>query len=178
MLGKKNEEVKISTLLGKDTECVGDFTAKGSVRLDGKINGDVTVTGALIIGASGSVSGNITAESVVIGGEVMGNVAAPEKAELTETAKVLGDISTKVIVIDEHAIFQGKIDMNQEVPGKKPKPNAKVIRAGRKSAKAAIAEALKEVEEAAKREEAPGNVAEQTPEAAAAGVDAGDAGQA
>ena len=89
----------------------------------------------------------------MIGGEVTGNITAPEKAELTASAKVLGDIATKVIVIDEHAIFQGKIDMNQTVPDKKGKAKAaKATRAGRKSAKAAIAEALKEVEEEEKRE--------------------------
>ena len=56
-------------------------------------------------------------------------------------------------MIDEHAIFQGKIDMNQAVPDKKGKAKAaKATRVGRKSAKAAIAEALKEVEEEEKRE--------------------------
>lgn len=154
MLGNKSTEIKISTLLGKDSECVGDFNAKGSVRLDGRVNGDVTVTGALIVGASGTVNGNITAESVMIGGEVLGDIKVTEKAELMETARVLGDITTKVIVIDENAVFQGNVNMNQEVPDKKAKPNNRVVRAGRKSAKAAIAEALKEVQEEASKEEA------------------------
>lgn len=162
MLGKKNTEVKISTLLGAGSECNGDFSAQGSVRLDGKINGNVTATGTIIIGASGSVSGNISAEAVVIGGEVLGNITAPEKAELTATAKVLGDISTKVIVIDEHAVFQGKCDMNQETPDKKPKSNVRAVRAGRKTAKAAIAEALKEVQEEAQREEGTAETSSQT----------------
>ena len=75
------------------------------------------------------------------------------KAELTASAQVLGDIVTTVIVIDEHAVFQGKIDMNQTVPDKKGKIKAaKTVKAGRKSAKAAIAEALKEVAEEEKRE--------------------------
>ena len=99
------------------------------------------------------VTGDVQAASVLIGGEVTGNITAPEKAELTASAKVLGDIATKVIVIDEHAVFQGKIDMNQTVPDRKGKARtAKAVRAGRKSAKAAIAEALKEVEEEEKRE--------------------------
>ena len=68
MLGQKDTEVKISTILGSDAECTGNFSAKGSVRLDGKVSGDVTVTGKLIIGATGSVYGNITAASVMIGG--------------------------------------------------------------------------------------------------------------
>ena len=153
MLGQKDTEVKISTILGSDAECTGNFSAKGSVRLDGKVSGDVTVTGKLIIGATGSVYGNITAASVMIGGEVQGDVNAPEKTELTSTARVFGDISTKVIVIDENAVFQGGVNMNQEASEKRQKPSSKAVCAGKKSAKAAIEEALKEVEEEAKREE-------------------------
>ena len=144
MLGKKSTDTKINTLIGAGAELNGDFTLDGSARIDGKIGGNVTVTGSLILGAGSVVTGEVQAA---------GNITAPEKAELTASAKVLGDIATKVIVIDEHAIFQGKIDMNQTVPDKKGKAKAaKATRAGRKSAKAAIAEALKEVEEEEKRE--------------------------
>lgn len=148
MMGKNNTEVKISTLIGKDCELTGDFNAQGSARIDGKVEGNVTVAGCLLLGAGSCINGDIFAESVLIGGEVVGNINAPEKAELTATAKVLGDIATKVIVIDEHAVFQGKCDMNQATPDRKSRGNtAKAVRAGKKSAKAAIAEALKEVEE-------------------------------
>ena len=145
---KKNKDIKITTLLGKGTEVQGDFSAKGSARIDGKVAGNVTVTGSLVVGAGASITGNVDAKAVLIGGEVYGNVNAPEKAELTATAKVLGDITTSVIVIDEHAVFQGKCDMNQDTGAKKSKAGVtKAVRAGRKSAKAALAEALKEVQE-------------------------------
>ena len=121
MLGKKSTDTKINTLIGAGAELNGDFTLDGSARIDGKIGGNVTVTGSLILGAGSVVTGEVQAASVLIGGEVTGNITAPEKAELTASAKVLGDIATKVIVIDEHAIFQGKIDMNQTVPDKKGK---------------------------------------------------------
>lgn len=147
MMGKKND-TRIGTLLGKDTQINGDFTSEGSVRIDGKIEGNVSVTGMLIIGAAGSVSGDICATSVMVGGEVLGNLTVTDKTELTATAKVLGDIKTSVIVIDEHAVFQGKCDMNQETPDRKARPRrASAVRAGKKSAKAALAEALKEVQE-------------------------------
>lgn len=153
MLSNKEKQVQISTLIGKGSELAGDFSVQGSARIDGKVNGNVTVTGTLIVGYTGSISGSVSAKSVVIGGEVLGDVTAPEKAELTATAKVLGDISTSVIIIDENAIIQGKIDMNQATPDKKAKSRSvKAARSGRKSAKAAIAEALKEVEEEASRE--------------------------
>ena len=151
MFGKKSTDTKMNTLIGAGAELSGDFTLDGSARIDGKIGGNVT--GNLILGAGSVVMGDVQAASVLIGGEVTGDINAPEKAELTASAKVLGDIVTTVIVIDEHAVFQGKIDMNQTVPDKKGKIKAaKTVKAGRKSAKAAIAEALKEVAEEEKRE--------------------------
>lgn len=153
MMGKKNTEVKINTLLGMGTELNGDFSAQGSVRIDGKIDGNVTVTGSLILGAGGTISGNVTANAVLIGGEVLGNIQATEKAELTSTGRVLGDIATRVIVIDENAVFQGRCNMNQEIPDRKVRNAAnKAARAGKKSAKAAIEEALKEVAEEENRQ--------------------------
>lgn len=152
-MGKKGAEVSISTIIGRGAELQGDFNAKGSARIDGKIDGNVTVEGNLLVGAGASILGNVSAKAVLIGGEVTGNISAPEKAELTATARVFGDIATAVIVIDERAVFQGKCDMNQAVPGRKTKADTKkAVRAGRRSAKAAIAEALKEVAEEEKRE--------------------------
>jgi cytoskeletal protein CcmA (bactofilin family) len=150
MAGKKGRgRIKLTTVLGNETEFQGDIQAKGSARVDGCINGNVKVTGSLVIGECGYVNGNIEAETAIIGGEVIGNVQASERVELTSSAKVIGDINTKVIVIDGNAVFQGRCDMNQEVPelGKKRQLSGKIMRTGRKSAKAAIEEALKEVAE-------------------------------
>lgn len=163
---KKNKELIITTLIGKGAECNGDFSAAGSARVDGCINGSVTVTGTLIIGVTGSVNGDIQANSTIVGGEVNGNITVAERTELTQTARVIGDINTEIIVIDEKAVFQGGCNMNQETGGKRPKPPAKALRAGRKSAKEAIAEALKEVEEASREavEEPELETSAQTPE--------------
>ena len=147
---KKNKEMIITTLIGRGAECNGDFSSKGSARVDGCINGNVTVTGTLIVGVTGSINGDISAQATIIGGEVIGNVTSTERTELTQTARLIGDINTAVIVIDEKAIFQGGCNMNQETGGKRPKPAARAVRAGKRTAKEAIAEALKEVEEASR----------------------------
>jgi cytoskeletal protein CcmA (bactofilin family) len=150
---KKKSEVKITTLLGADSEISGDFNSEGSVRIDGKVKGSVNVKDTLIIGASASISGNISAACIIIGGEILGDVKAGEKVELTASARVLGDISTNVIVIDEKAIFQGKCDMKQENAENASKvTQTKALMEGRRTAKAAIAEALKEVEEEEQKE--------------------------
>lgn len=149
----KRTETKISTIIGKDSVIDGDFSAPGSVRLDGCVEGNVKVTGQLVIGATGKIHGNVEAASATIGGEVTGNVIAGEKTELTATARVIGDISTSMIVIDAKAIFQGKCDMNQEEEKPVRKRPVRETRAGRKSAKDALKEALKEVEEETKAAE-------------------------
>lgn len=148
----KNKDARINTIIGKGSECNGDFTAEGSVRIDGVINGDVTVSGTLIVGTTGAINGDVNATAAVVGGEIYGNVTITEKTELTSTARVIGNITTLLIVIDEKAIFQGNCNMNQDVNGKRPRPSSKAVRAGKKSAKEALAEALKEVEEANRKE--------------------------
>ncbi len=140
-------EVQITSIIGMGAECNGDFTASGAIRIDGTVNGNVIVTDMVILGATGCINGDISAQKVVIGGEVYGNLNVPEKVELTSTARVIGDITTNGIVIDEKAIFQGRCDMNQDA-GKRPRPSSKVVKAGKKSAKLVVAEALKEMEEA------------------------------
>lgn len=145
----KKVDAKVSTIIGKGSVVDGDFTAAGSVRMDGIVEGSVKIGGHLVVGSTGKVHGNIEAQSAVIGGEVTGNVNAPERAELTSTARVIGDIKTSLIVIDEKAIFQGKCDMNQE-EAKTKKRSVKETRAGKKTAKDALKEALKEMEEETK----------------------------
>lgn len=153
-MGNKEKQVKINTLIGSGSELAGNFSAQGSARIDGKVEGDVTVTDALIVGSTGNISGKVSAKSVVVGGTVLGDIVALEKIEMTASAKVLGDISTKVIVIDENAIFQGNCNMNQSGAEKKARPkfSPNMARVGKKSAKEALQEALKEVAEEARRE--------------------------
>lgn len=148
----KEKEVQITTIIGRGAECNGDFSADCSVRVDGTIQGNLTVSGMAIVGACGYINGNVSAQTVIIGGEVNGNVNAPVKVELTPTARVIGDIATGAIVIDEKAIFQGRCDMNQDAHGKRQKLSSRTLKASRKTAKAAIEEALREVEEADKVE--------------------------
>ena len=92
------------------------------------------------------IVGNVSAAEAIIGGEVYGDIVAPDKIEITETARVIGNIQTKVIVVDEKAVFQGSVDMYQEdVPAPKRRPS-KESKAVKKTAKAALKAALKEVD--------------------------------
>ncbi len=148
----RKNETQISTIIGMNAECNGDFKAEGAIRIDGTVNGGVTVTDTVIVGASGCVNGDIDAKKVIIGGEVYGNLNVPEKVELTSTARVIGDITTNCLVIDEQAIFQGKCNMNQDAE-KRPKPGRREMKEMQKEAKAAVADALQGMETASFSEE-------------------------
>ena len=147
----RKKETQITTIIGRGAECNGDFKSDSSIRIDGVVNGDVIVANTVVVGASGVINGDINAQMVIIGGEVYGNLNVPEKVELTSTARVIGDITTSGLVIDEKAIFQGRCDMNQEA-GKKLKQNNKALKADRKASSAVVAEALKQTEGASSEE--------------------------
>lgn len=148
----KKQELQITTIIGRGAVCNGNFSAEGSIRIDGTVQGDVTISGTLIVGVAGYINGDVNANVVIVGGEINGNVNAPEKTELTSTARMIGDIVTNTIVIDEKAVFQGNCNMNQDVSGKRPRPSSRALKASKKTAKAAIEEALREVEEADRQE--------------------------
>lgn len=141
----KKADAKISTIIGSDVVINGDFQSEGSVRLDGDVEGDVKVTGTLVIGATGKVNGAVDAAVTIIGGEVIGDVTAPDKIELTSTARVIGNIKTDTVVIDEKAIFHGFCNMNQDAEQAKAKArrhSGKELKASRKSARDTLQEAL------------------------------------
>lgn len=98
---------RVDTLVGKGTYVEGTINAEGTVRVDGKIQGGVNITGNLIIGEEGAVKGNIKSENAYVAGTIEGNVTATSQLHITHTAKLTGDITVKNVIIDEGAVFIG-----------------------------------------------------------------------
>ncbi len=117
MFGKKENDIKpvariVSssnnvTYLAEDSEIKGSFVSGGNARIDGKIEGTITIVGELVIGQSAVLKANIEAQTVSIAGEVHGNIKAKELLELSSTARLYGDINTKQLRIDQGARFIG-----------------------------------------------------------------------
>lgn len=104
----KNHNAGITTIIGKGTEVNGGFSSPGNVRIEGIVRGDIMITGSLILGPEGRIFGDVAANSMVIGGQVKGDLTAIDKIEILGGAKVQGDIATSRILIDEQAVFQGR----------------------------------------------------------------------
>jgi cytoskeletal protein CcmA (bactofilin family) len=95
------------TYLASDCEINGSFTAKGDVRIDGKVEGTISVAGNLVISQTAHLKADIEAQTVCIAGEVHGNVKAKELLELSPTARLYGDINCQNLKIEQGAHFVG-----------------------------------------------------------------------
>lgn len=110
---KKGQDIsgKIDTIIGKNTKLVGKLEAKGTIRVDGEVEGDITADGNITIGLDGKVTGNLEGNNIFISGTVYGNITCNEHLRLGNTAKLIGDVEVKTLIIDENAIFEGKCRM-------------------------------------------------------------------
>jgi cytoskeletal protein CcmA (bactofilin family) len=100
-------------LIAAGTVIEGKLRTPGSIRIDGKIVGEVNATQNIAIGSTGDVDGNITAKSITIGGKIKGVVVAQEKLVFESKAIIKGDIRAAKLVIDEGAMFDGKCTMSE-----------------------------------------------------------------
>ena len=103
---------QVGTIIGPGAVLDGPLTTKDSTRIDGTVKGNVTISGALIVGQEGKITGTVSAMNAYIAGEVTGNISAPQgKVEISDTGKVIGNVTCKGIIIDENAVFSGQCDM-------------------------------------------------------------------
>lgn len=103
-------------LIAAGTIFEGKLRTPGSIRIDGRVIGEVTATQNISIGNSGDVDGNVSAKNVTIGGKIKGTIIAQEKLVFESKAIVRGDIRAAKLVIDEGALFDGKCAMAETKP--------------------------------------------------------------
>jgi cytoskeletal protein CcmA (bactofilin family) len=104
----------ISGLIEKGCEFEGKLTFEGTVRINGKFNGEIFSDGTLIIGEGASIDGKIDVGSVIIHGEVTGTIKAKDRIEMHTPAVVEGDITAQTLVIDEGVVFEGTCSMGKK----------------------------------------------------------------
>jgi cytoskeletal protein CcmA (bactofilin family) len=106
-----NETDENFTFLGRGVDFKGVIHFDGTVRIDGKLDGEVHTKGTLVIGEHAVIKGLITAGTVICGGKIKATITATEKVQLLKPAVVLGDVRTPAIVIEEGAHIHGMCDM-------------------------------------------------------------------
>ena len=108
----KKNDAEIKAYLGEDTIFNGLLNFTGTVRIDGKFEGQVITEDTLIIGEAGHLKAEISAGTVVCMGYVEGTVIASQKIEIHSTSKVVGNIKSPALHIEMGGVFDGTCDMS------------------------------------------------------------------
>jgi len=105
----ENENI---TLFAKDMEFKGVVHFNGTVRVDGRVEGEIHTTGTLIVGESALIKGVISAGILMNSGKINGKITAAEKIHILKPGVLIGDIKTPLIAIEEGSHFHGMCDMD------------------------------------------------------------------
>jgi cytoskeletal protein CcmA (bactofilin family) len=108
----KNIE-KLESFVGTNSTFKGDIDTKGTLRVDGIVEGNITADW-VVLGDKSRVKGDITARGIVVGGRIDGNVKAKEIVEIKNKGQLFGEIFTSKLLVAEGGIFDGRSRMHHD----------------------------------------------------------------
>jgi cytoskeletal protein CcmA (bactofilin family) len=112
-----------SAALGKNVTVKGQIFAREDLTIDGEVEGTVECQEhRLTIGPNARVQAGLKAREIIIHGSIQGNVDATDKIDIKKEAKLVGDIKTSRIVIEDGAYFKGSIDISKGATSTKAPP--------------------------------------------------------
>ena len=115
-MSKKTTEA-VNTVVGKGSVLEGRFEVTDGIRVDGILRGSLTSSGALVVGVAGEVYANpICVKDAIVAGRVHGSIEASHLVKLEASAQMIGDITAKVLIIEEGAVLHGVCDAGSEEP--------------------------------------------------------------
>jgi cytoskeletal protein CcmA (bactofilin family) len=94
-------------LLGRGARFEGKLTFEGTVRIDATFIGSIVTNDVLVVGEAARIDADITCGTIIVHGEVNGNIQAKTGVEVHRTGKVRGDLETPSLTIERGALFQG-----------------------------------------------------------------------
>lgn len=116
-MAKKNEYSdmkegeRVETTFSSTTSFNGTLRFDTSLRIEGRFRGKILSKGHLIVGENAKINANIKADSIVIAGEVKGDVEANDRLEMLPSGKLYGNIKTKKLKMADGVVFEGTCQM-------------------------------------------------------------------
>jgi len=101
-------DLEANSTIGEKSFFEGKFAVKGSLKIDGRFEGEALLVDQLQVGPHARVKTDIHATSVVIEGIIIGNITATKRILLLSTARVLGDLKTPELIIQDGVVLEGK----------------------------------------------------------------------
>lgn len=102
----------VDTVIGSACRIQGDVAGEQSVKIDGEVLGNILVSAAVVVGESGRVKGDVRCDDLVVFGRVEGQVEV-RRLQLKNTAQVVGNIHTQVLLVEEGAVYAGDVRMER-----------------------------------------------------------------
>lgn len=103
----------MTAIVGANTEFEGILHYSGTIRIDGKVEGEIHTDGVLLIGKEAVINARIRARSIVSCGRITGDVIATEKIALLAPACLKGSVKTPVLSMEEGVHFKGSLDVTE-----------------------------------------------------------------
>jgi cytoskeletal protein CcmA (bactofilin family) len=108
---KSEAKEEVKAFLGEGTEFKGLLSFEGTVRIDGKFEGEVVTKDILILGENAVMNADVTVGTIITRGKVTGNITATKKIEVYKDGEIVGNIKTPLLIVEEGAILDGKCEM-------------------------------------------------------------------
>ena len=105
---------KIETVIGPNAHFRGDIQSDGGVRIDGIYEGNIDITGNLVIGEGAKLIAEISANNISISGAIKGNISG-NRVEILETGRVWGDLTINSLLLNEGAYLRGQTTMHGDI---------------------------------------------------------------
>ncbi len=112
------------SVIGTGLHFEGSISGKGSLRVAGRFTGDVDVQGTLTVETGAHLNGSVKAETVIIAGEMEGNIEAVKHVELREAAVLHGDLSAASLTVAAGSRMRGQVSFGWDDPAKAKRPEA------------------------------------------------------
>jgi cytoskeletal protein CcmA (bactofilin family) len=102
------------TIVGQGAKLEGTVVSAGSLRIDGQVKGQVNADGDVMLSPQSAVEADIRAQNVSVAGRFKGSIVVKGRAEINRGGRVDGNVTSKTLVVEEGAIFQGQSIMDQQ----------------------------------------------------------------
>lgn len=120
----------INTIIGHGAVVEGTLTVPHGIRVDGHLKGEVKSAGMLIVGENGAIEADVKVKDATISGKIIGDMDADGKVHLKAQAVFIGKIKTRLLVVEEGAIFRGNCESGEEVQVSKAPERMEVAQKG------------------------------------------------
>lgn len=111
--GRGRDVSDVVSIIGPGMRIKGDCRTDGTIRVEGRVEGSVRATKAVVIGKEGLVVGDVETQDAVVAGTVQGSIAAESRVELQSTCRIEGDIQSRRVKLEEGGTVDGRLEMNR-----------------------------------------------------------------